>query len=110
MDRLFRLHQEECLWDLVVLMGHRNAEFSALGSLSIGERVAVDFSDGRHLVYGVTGVQVVPAGDADLEVDVPGEQLALVTCWPVHGRSPSPLRLVVRASRQVEDGEFRRPG
>ncbi|MBL8559627.1 MAG: sortase [Hyphomonadaceae bacterium] len=84
---------------VTIFMGHRNAAFRALGDLDIGEDVRVTTRDGATFDYTVTRREVVRFNDSRLYPDAPGEQLALVTCWPVDATEKSPWRLVVYADR-----------
>jgi len=84
---------------VTIFMGHRNAAFRALGAITVGESVRVTTRDGARFDYVVTRREVVRFDDSRLYPDAPGEQLALVTCWPVDATETSPWRLVVYADR-----------
>lgn len=85
---------------VTILMGHRNAAFRALGELKVGDAVALQLRDGARFDYVVTRHDVVRFDNSRLYPDTPGEQLALVTCWPVDATEKSPWRLVVYAERR----------
>jgi sortase A len=84
---------------VTILMGHRNAAFRALGALDVGRSIRLVMRDGARFEYVVSRREIVPWNDSRLYPDAPGEQLALVTCWPVDSDETSPWRLVVYAAR-----------
>lgn len=85
---------------VTILMGHRNAAFRALGVLKTGDAVSLRLRDGARFDYVVTRREVVRFDNSRLYPDAPGEQIALVTCWPVDATEKSPWRLVVYADRR----------
>jgi len=84
---------------VTIFIGHRNAAFRALGDLAAGDNVRVTMRDGARFDYTVTRREVVRFDNSRLYPDAAGEQLALVTCWPVNATEKSPWRLVVYADR-----------
>jgi sortase A len=84
---------------VAIVLGHRNAAFRALGALRVGDAIRLDTIDGVRFDYRVARLDVVRWNDSHLHPDAPGEQLALVTCWPVTATAKSPWRLVVYAAR-----------
>jgi sortase A len=84
---------------VTIFVGHRNAAFRALGDLAAGDKVRVTTRDGATFDYTVTRREVVRFDQSRLYPDAPGEQLALVTCWPVDATEKSPWRLVIYADR-----------
>lgn len=93
---------------VTIFMGHRNAAFRALGDIAVGETVHVATRDGARFDYVVTRREIVRFDASRLYPDAPGEQLALVTCWPIDATEKSPWRLVVYAAR-ASDGPNIRP-
>ena len=53
--------------------------------------------DGRTLRFRITGTRVARWDASGLDPAAPGRNLALVTCWPLDGVAPGPLRLIVEA-------------
>ena len=86
---------------VTILMGHRNAAFRALGRLETGDDISLWLRDGARFDYVVTRRDVVRFDNSRLYPDTPGEQIALVTCWPVDATEKSPWRLVVYAERRA---------
>lgn len=84
-----------------ILLGHRNGDFRALGTLPVGADVALHLRDGGRFDYVVTRRDIVRFDDSHLQPEMPGEQIALVTCWPVDAVDRSDLRLVVYAERRA---------
>jgi LPXTG-site transpeptidase (sortase) family protein len=84
---------------LMLVEGHRNAAFSVLDELRPGQMMYAVSAGGAVFAYEVTSRELVRWNDTGLLDDVRGQELALATCWPVKGRVPTPLRLLVRARR-----------
>lgn len=90
---------------LVLILGHRNTEFAALDALVEGQRFTTRSADGVTRRYIVSRREIVRWDQTGLVADDPAsarDELALATCWPVGGRAPTPLRLLLRAL--PEDG------
>jgi LPXTG-site transpeptidase (sortase) family protein len=88
---------------VTIVMGHRNAAFQALGAVRVGDVVDLETRDRARFRYVATRREIVRFDDSRLHPDAAGEQLALVTCWPVEASAPTPWRLVVYATRVRED-------
>ena len=80
-----------------VIAAHRDTQFSVLGALKTGDPLSVTRRDGRTVGFRVTGARVAPWDASGIDPAAPGRRLALVTCWPLGGVSPGPLRLIVEA-------------
>ena len=80
-----------------VFAAHRDTQFAVLGELRPGDPVIVTRSDGRDVRFRVTGARVAPWDASGIDPRSPGRRLALVTCWPLDGLRPGPLRLIVEA-------------
>lgn len=98
-----------------VYAAHRDTQFAGLGRLAPGEFVTVTRSDGRVVRFRVTGRRVARWDASGLDPAAEGRHLALVTCWPLDGRSQGPLRLIVEtvaeaAPERAEPGAIRPDG
>jgi sortase A len=82
----------------VVIAGHRDTFFRALGDVRAGDDIFVDSSAGR-VRYRVTSTRVVNAHDLSVLAPTSGALLSLITCYPFWVLGPAPDRFVVRAAR-----------
>ena len=63
--------------------------------------MTLDTRDGATFAYVVERRAIVRWNDSGLYPTAPGEQLALVTCWPIGATEKSPWRLIVYARRDA---------
>ena len=81
-----------------VIAGHRDTHFQFLQSVEPGERLNLELSSGRKLVYEVVAVDIVDSRKGALRLDTDDVMLSLVTCYPFAAREAGgPLRYVVTA-------------
>ncbi len=81
-----------------VIAGHRDTHFQFLQSVEPGERLNLELSSGRKLVYEVVAVDIVDSRKGALRLDTDDAMLSLVTCYPFAAREAGgPLRYVVTA-------------
>ena len=88
---------------LALIQGHRNAAFAALEGLVEGQHLQVRRANGTVVHYVVSKREIVRWNRSGLVSEGHGvgrDELVLATCWPVLGRAPTPLRLVVHALRK----------
>ncbi len=81
-----------------VIAGHRDTHFQFLRSVELGDRLALETSDGRKHQYEVVAVDIVDSRKGVLRLDTDDTMLSLVTCYPFAARDAGgPLRYVVTA-------------
>ena len=80
----------------VVLAGHRDSYFSALGEIRAGDLVRLSTPDGRF-DYVVDSVRIVADTETEVLSSSDSPTLTLITCFPFHYLGPAPQRFVVRA-------------
>lgn len=79
-----------------ILSGHRDTHFTFLRDLIPDDEVHIQRSDGKIVIYRVTGHQVVDARLAKFTDTPDRSTLTLVTCYPFDALDTSgPLRYVV---------------
>lgn len=86
-----------------VYAAHRDTHFAFLGAVKPGDTIEVTRADGRTFTYQTTGSEIVRWDNSGISADARGAQLALVTCWPLDGKTRGPLRYVVHAT--LKEGE-----
>jgi len=84
-----------------VFAAHRDTQFAVLGGVEPGDPVAVTRRDGRTARFRITGKRVARWDASGIDPRAPGRHLALVTCWPLDGLRPGPLRLIVEAEAET---------
>lgn len=84
------------------LAGHRDSWGSFIGDLRARDVLIVD-TPGSDLAYRVREIRVVPQGDTSVLEEYQGHGLTLVTCHPVDGILPTPMRLVVFAEPLIQE-------
>jgi sortase A len=84
-----------------VFAAHRDTQFAVLGGVEPGDPVAVTRRDGRTARFRVTGKRVARWDASGIDPRASGQHLALVTCWPLDGLRPGPLRLIVEAEAET---------
>lgn len=81
-----------------VIAGHRDTHFQFLRSVELGDRLALETSDGLKYQYEVVAVDIVDSRRGTLRLDTDDAMLSLVTCYPFAARDAGgPLRYVVSA-------------
>jgi sortase A len=81
-----------------VISAHRDTHFRELEHARIGDRIRVERTDGRKLLFAVTDVRVVDSREKRLALEAEEPRLTLVTCYPFNAIQPGgPLRFVVTA-------------
>ena len=79
-----------------IVSGHRDTHFTFLRDLIPDDEVHIQRSDGKIVIYRVTGHQVVDARLATFTDTPDRSTLTLVTCYPFDALDTSgPLRYVV---------------
>lgn len=86
-----------------VYAAHRDTHFAFLGAVKAGDTIEVTRADGRTFTYETTGSEIVRWDNSGISADARGSGLALVTCWPLDGKTRGPLRYVVHAT--LKEGE-----
>lgn len=81
-----------------VYAAHRDTHFAFLGAVKVGDTIEVTRADGRIFTYETTGSEIVRWDNSGISTGARGAQLALVTCWPLDGKTRGPLRYVVHAT------------
>jgi sortase A len=81
-----------------VYAAHRDTHFAFLSAVKPGDAIEVTRADGRTFTYETTGSEIVRWDNSGISADARGTQLALVTCWPLDGKTRGPLRYVVHAT------------
>src|SRR5712692_6444401 len=91
-----------------VLAGHRDTFFRHLGELLRGDSIYVE-RGGKTYEYQVTDTKVVEPSEISVLKPFPGNQLTLITCYPIHYIGPAPKRLIVfaQSSNSAGQGENR---
>jgi sortase A len=81
-----------------IIAAHRDTHFRGLAGLAVGDRIAVERLDGRHIVFAVSSLEIVDSRHARLLLDADAPRLTLVTCYPFDAVDPNgPWRYVVTA-------------
>ena len=82
----------------VVIAAHRDTHFAFLSRVEPGQRIELEYPAGQVRTWRIDDLRVVDSRDTDIDLNAPGPQLTLVTCWPFNTlETGGPLRLVVRA-------------
>lgn len=81
-----------------VYAAHRDTHFAFLGAVKPGDTIEVTRADGKKFTYEMTGFDIVRWDNSGISADARGSGLALVTCWPLDGKTRGPLRYVVHAT------------
>src|SRR6266568_4757812 len=87
-----------------VLAGHRDTFFRHLGELLRGDPIYVE-RRGKVYEYQVTDTKVVEPREISVLKPFAGNQLTLITCYPVHYIGPAPKRLIVFAQSLNSAGQ-----
>jgi sortase A len=83
-----------------VIAAHRDTHFAFLEKVAVGDSLEVLLPDGRDFHFVVSGAEVVNSRRVNIDLDVPGAALVLVTCYPFDAvRAGGPLRYQVTAER-----------
>ncbi len=80
----------------VVLAGHRDRQMAFLGRLSAGDRIDLRTVHGVRS-YQVRARMVVDEAATELLRPDAGDRLVLLSCYPLHGLTPTTWRVVVMA-------------
>lgn len=80
-----------------VFAAHRDTHFAFLAALKPGDEIRVEAADGSVRTYEMTRGRVARWDRSGIDPTEPGQRLALVTCWPLEGREPGPLRYIAEA-------------
>ena len=87
-----------------VLAGHRDTFFRHLGELLRGDSIYVE-RRGKIYEYQVTETKAVEPSELSVLRPFPGNQLTLITCYPIHYIGPAPKRLIVFAQSWNSGGQ-----
>ena len=83
-----------------VIEGHRDTHFAVLRDIKLGDALAIETAQHRHVNFIVTNIRVVDSRRARIALRGDEPRLTLVTCYPFDAVVPGgPLRLVVSADR-----------
>lgn len=93
----------------LVLAGHRTSWFLPLKDIATGDRISLEWFDGRsrqvrHRSYVVSEIRIVGPKDTALLQPTAEDALTLITCYPFGSRPTSPQRFIVRATPAPADG------
>ncbi|MBZ0217955.1 MAG: class GN sortase, partial [Fimbriimonadaceae bacterium] len=93
-----------------VYAAHRDTHFAFMNRLTVGDVVAVTDRTGKRFEYEVRGFRVARWDSSGLDPALPGQHLALVTCWPLDSVTFGPLRYIAEATlmtpvRKADIGE-----
>ncbi len=92
---------------LKVISAHRDTHFKVLGHVEVGHPIQLSTRAHERIRYQVTSMRVVDTSKDQIWIDKESEGLLLVTCYPFDAiQSGGPLRLVVEATRQVDQDDF----
>jgi sortase A len=80
-----------------VYAAHRDTHFAFLRDVAVGDEIRVTRRDGRAAHFRVTHTSVVRFDDSALDVQAPGRNLVLATCYPFDAKTDGPLRYLVHA-------------
>jgi sortase A len=86
-----------------VYSAHRDTHFRFLKDVVIGDDIDVTRRDGTLYRYRVTHVSVVRWDRSGIDPFAEGRNLVLVTCWPLTGRLPGPMRYLVHAKLVAQE-------
>lgn len=91
--------------NLTVLAGHRDTHFSSLNTLTIGDEISVQATNGAWRTYTVSEIDIINTDTHMIDLTNVGQrwpQLMLVTCYPFDAiQAGGPLRYVVTAHESV---------
>lgn len=85
-----------------VIGGHRDTHFRFLQDVEPGEQLIVQGPTGVRLRYRIDHLEVVDSRYRALQIPPAEEGLLLITCYPFHGLTNGPLRLLVWARAAEE--------
>jgi len=96
---------------VTVIGGHRDTHFTFLQDIKHNTLLSLQLPSGERKAYQVSSARVVDTdSDPYLELDTPGDELVLVTCFPFDALTPvGPLRYVVTARPVVTPALFPSP-
>lgn len=80
-----------------VIAAHRDTHFRFLEYLNLGDQITIKTPHRQSQSYIIKRFRVVKWDQSGIDPDAPGQNLALVTCWPFEVNSQGPLRFVVEA-------------
>lgn len=86
---------------LSVIGGHRDTHFRFLAEVQPGEKLILQVPTGNHLHYRIDRLEVVDSRHHALQIPTSENGLLLITCYPFHGLTTGPLRLLVWAQGEV---------
>lgn len=84
---------------LSVIAAHRDTHFATLEHVATGDIVAIEDETGHKETFEVAETRVVDANRSGLDRHMPGQWLALTTCWPFGAVTPGEERFVVLARK-----------
>src|SRR5262249_55297512 len=88
-----------------IIAGHRDTHFRFLQDLKLGDRLAVERTNGVRW-FVVTGTRVVDSRTTRIALRSDSPRLTLVTCYPFDAIEPGgPLRYVVTADLTRPPGD-----
>lgn len=87
--------------DVPAFFGHRDTHFLMLQDLQPGDSVVWEKADRSVAAYRVIDASVQHKDHLQVPLGLPGQYVALVTCWPFDAvQAGGPLRYVILAQRE----------
>lgn len=89
----------------LTLAGHRDTHFAFLETLTTGDPLTVQFTDGSQQHFQISAQQIIHSQQHPLHIPRDNQQLLLITCYPFDAITPGgPLRYVVTAQAYARSG------
>lgn len=82
-----------------IVAGHRDTHFNFLQHSKIGEQIILTLNNGARQEYQITDFMIVDAAQSGIDPQSGEGDLALVTCFPFDGITPTQERFVAMASK-----------
>jgi len=90
---------------LKIIAAHRDSHFDFLGDVRPGDEITLILADGLLHSYRIRGAEIIDSTGYKMPRPQ-SDGLALVTCWPLDGKTRGPLRFILYGDA-IPDSEIR---
>ena len=88
---------------LKIIAAHRDSHFDFLADVRPGDEVTLTLADGARNAYRISRGVIVDSTNYKMPRPE-GDGLALVTCWPLDGKTRGPLRFILYGDAISDSG------